>query len=302
MRRLSLVKTVVFIAFLLSGLNAVLAYSGGSGSEDDPYQIATADDLLALAATPADYDKHFILTADIDLGSSGPLTTALIAPDGDNSDCDFEGTAFTGVFDGAGHKINKLVIKTNGAGNDYLGLFGYTTGQITNLRLTNISITAGNSSYWIGGIAGNNCGSIRYCSTTGKIAGGDDFADAGGLAGDNQGSIDNCFSSVGITGGYNPGFIGGLVGWNYDGSIIDCFATGNIMGGNKSEYVGGLVGLNANSPASINGCYSTGKVTVADESECIGGLVGESFGSISNSFSKGTIVGGSDAYRFGGLV
>jgi hypothetical protein len=42
-------------------------YSGGTGEPNDPYQIATAADLIALGETPADYDKHFLLTADIDL-------------------------------------------------------------------------------------------------------------------------------------------------------------------------------------------------------------------------------------------
>jgi len=47
-------------------------YSGGSGTPDDPYQIATAADLIALGGTPEDYDKHFILTADIDLDPNLP--------------------------------------------------------------------------------------------------------------------------------------------------------------------------------------------------------------------------------------
>jgi hypothetical protein len=53
---------------LLANLSIVHAeYSGGSGTAEDPYQIATAADLIALDETPDDYDKHFILTADTDL-------------------------------------------------------------------------------------------------------------------------------------------------------------------------------------------------------------------------------------------
>jgi hypothetical protein len=47
-------------------------YSGGSGTAQDPYQIATAADLIALAETPGDYDKHFLLTADIALDPNLP--------------------------------------------------------------------------------------------------------------------------------------------------------------------------------------------------------------------------------------
>ena len=60
-------------------------YSGGTGEPNDPYQIATAADLIALGETPADYDKHFILTADIDLDPNLPggkvFDKAVIAPD-----------------------------------------------------------------------------------------------------------------------------------------------------------------------------------------------------------------------------
>ena len=34
---------------------------------NDPYQIATAQDLIDLGNDPNDYNKYFILTADIDL-------------------------------------------------------------------------------------------------------------------------------------------------------------------------------------------------------------------------------------------
>jgi len=47
-------------------------YDGGSGTAEDPYQIATAADLIALGETPQDYDKHFILTDDIDLDPNLP--------------------------------------------------------------------------------------------------------------------------------------------------------------------------------------------------------------------------------------
>ncbi len=77
-------------------------YSGGSGTADDPYQIATAADLIALGETPEDYDKHFILTADIDLDPNLPgrkvFDKAVIAGP--------SGTRFTGVFDGNGHVIS----------------------------------------------------------------------------------------------------------------------------------------------------------------------------------------------------
>ena len=107
-------------------LPALARYSGGSGTAADPYQIATAFDLISLGETPDDYDEHFILTADIDLDPNLPgrkvFDRALIAPDVNPSTLHFEGAVFTGVLDGRGHTIWNLTI----TGGQYLGLFGWT--------------------------------------------------------------------------------------------------------------------------------------------------------------------------------
>ena len=55
------------VAICLLSFPAYAKYSGGTGEPNDPYQIATAEDLMLLGDSPEDYDKHFILTADIDL-------------------------------------------------------------------------------------------------------------------------------------------------------------------------------------------------------------------------------------------
>ena len=67
--------------FLLVAISIAQAqYSGGSGTAEDPYQIATAADLIVLGETPDDYDKHFILTADIDLDPGLPGARFLTRP------------------------------------------------------------------------------------------------------------------------------------------------------------------------------------------------------------------------------
>jgi hypothetical protein len=122
-RGLAILLLILFNSFIC-GLDAA-GYSGGTGTAEDPYKIADANDLLALAATPTDYNKCFILTADIDLDPNLPggqvFTTAVIAQDTDNLNSDFDGIPFTGIFNGAGHRIINLTIDTNGIGNDYLG-------------------------------------------------------------------------------------------------------------------------------------------------------------------------------------
>ena len=62
----------IILLIIASTITQASAYSGGSGTPEDPYQIATAEDLIMLGETPDDYDKHFVLTADIDLDPNLP--------------------------------------------------------------------------------------------------------------------------------------------------------------------------------------------------------------------------------------
>jgi len=134
---------LVLLSIFLLSRPAQAKYSGGSGTAEDPYQIATATDLIALGETPGDYDKHFILTDDIDLDPNLPgckvFDKAIIAPDTNDSTGWFEGTSFTGVFDGNGHMVSRLTIK--GAG--YLGLFGSleSAAEVRNLGIVDVNIS-----------------------------------------------------------------------------------------------------------------------------------------------------------------
>jgi len=110
-------RGIVAVGLLLTIVSTTTAkYSGGTGEPNDPYQIATAADLMALGNEPNDYDKHFILTADIDLDPKLPgrrvFDRAAIAPDVNDATWHwFGGTPFTGVFDGKGHTISHLTIQ-----------------------------------------------------------------------------------------------------------------------------------------------------------------------------------------------
>ena len=134
-----LVATAVLLLNLVA-LPVQAKYSGGSGTAADPYQIATAADLIALGETPADYDKHFILTADIDLDPNLPgrkvFDKAVIAPDTNPNDMhsDFQGTPFGGVFDGNGHAISHLSIK----GGGWLAQVTHLRDSFRNFRDRNI--------------------------------------------------------------------------------------------------------------------------------------------------------------------
>jgi len=106
------------------------------------------------------------LTCDPNLTGKPPYTTAVIAPD--------VNSYFEGVFNGDGHIVRNLTIDTVGANNDYLGLFGKIEGsgaRVKNLGIENTNITGGNYSARLGGLCGNNSGTITNCYATGPVTG-----------------------------------------------------------------------------------------------------------------------------------
>jgi hypothetical protein len=211
--------------------SATAKYSGGSGTPQDPYQIATAADLIALGQTPADYGKHFVLTADIDLDPNLPgrkvFGKAVIAPDTDWR------ASFGGVFDGNGHTISHLTI----AGEGGLALFGALDegAMIANLGLEAVDVNG--TGPGVGGLVGMNCGRIAASYSTGSVNGA---GAVGGLVGANyyRSSIANRHSSALVSGCCSS--VGGLVGANH-GPITNSYSSGLVSG---AGYVGGLVGWN----------------------------------------------------------
>jgi hypothetical protein len=110
------VNILFVVAFCLGTLPAGLwAYGGGAGTPDDPYLIDTAEHLNAIGAEPNDWDKHFRLTADIDLsaytGSQFNLIGLYRAALDPNEDLE---VPFSGVFDGQGHTIANLTYEVAG--------------------------------------------------------------------------------------------------------------------------------------------------------------------------------------------
>jgi hypothetical protein len=294
----------------------------GSGTEQDPWLIKSLEDFNDFAAD-ANYWAGFTrLETDVNLAGI-TYTTAVIAPDVNSFDMRFQGTAFTGVFDGNDHKVLNLTI--NGGVNDYLGLFGYIyEGQVSNLGLESGSVSGDyvvggqvgvnrgsvSNSYstvdvngvsFVGGLVGQNeYGNISNCYSTGFVSGPDvldaTYGDTGGLVGGNFcGSISNCCSTGSVSGDKQ---VGGLVGGNdgvpFNSSISNSYSTGNVSG---RLYIGGLVGFNQGA-YSVSNCYSTGDVYGVDK---VGGLVGQNspFGNISHCYSTGDVNG---VDSIGGLV
>jgi hypothetical protein len=260
----------VFVAIILTAVLCISsnlsAYSGGSGTAGRPYQISTVADWQTLMATPTDWNKYFVLRTDIDLGE------LVLTPVGNTS------TNFTGVLDGDYKIISHAVI--NQGRNDYIGLFGVvgTGGQIMNLGIEKVNVTGQG---YVGGLVGNNTGTLTACYMTGPVTGTGNYV--GGLVGANTGTLTACYATGTVRG---IDTVGGLVGWSF-GTLSSCYATGSVGGGTA---VGGLMGSNT---GTLTDCYANG--SVSGTGNMVGGLVGGTGGTgstVTACHATGTVSGG----------
>lgn len=102
-------------------------------------------------------------------------------------------------------------------------------------------------------------------------------ADVGGVAGNNKGTVSDCINKVKVTASGNSAFIGGVVGYNNGGTVSGCTNTGTVTATGSNAVAGGVMGVNLN---TVNSCYNTGAVT----GTTAGGVVGaNSYGSTSGT-------------------
>ncbi|MDG6220719.1 MAG: GLUG motif-containing protein, partial [Candidatus Thermoplasmatota archaeon] len=172
-----------------------------------------------------------------------------VAYDTDPLDPNFTGANFTGSLDGRNHTISGLYI--NRPTLNYTGLFGYISGTVRDVGLSNVEIIGLESVGSIAGSAGNVVVTNSYAT----------------------GNVDGSFT------------VGGLMGAVYGpASIIDdCHSAGNVRGAN--DLVGGLFGV---CYAPVNGSHSLANVFGAS---VLGGLVGASYVSVNNSHATGAVTG-----------
>ena len=293
------------------------AFAGGTGTAEDPYQIANGAQLAYLASSVNGGEtytgKNFVLTANINLNG---LSWTPIA----NSFSDvFSGGSnyrvFAGNFDGKGYTISNVSIGSETAPleSDVFGLFGATEGKISNLNLDTVSIhgkakivSVNGWNYVIGpagGLVGYSAGSIENCHVTGLTMdmnaqdGGTTGAYwIGGLVGalDPTQLINECSVSGSITEKAGRGSIGGLIGALGEEAKIT-YSRSNVTVNVKADYyggadVGGFIGKgngNKNAETVIRNCCATGDVTGGAYA---GGFAGSLWGlNIKNCYASGNV-------------
>ena len=257
-----------------------VTFEGGTGTPEDPYQIATAEQLDAIRNN---LGASYVLVNDIDLSNYGNWVPIGWSFDPNPSP---GSTFFYGTLDGQNHSISNLTINYDAFVADSsnpclnrLGLFYEIHANLGNF---------GDGWVRIGGIVKNlNLDNINFSTTT------EPLPRSGGIAGYTLGEvlISNC---------------------NVSGSISDSATTGN------SSTLGGLCGYassSSNDYFELSDCTSSVSITVSRTSPqageagdvTCGGIVGSSsyFSNISNCINYGSItVSGLPFFRcvVGGIV
>ena len=265
---LTLCLVMTFVPMAAFAAEAPL-FSGGTGTQQDPWLITSQADLIALAeflnsgnAETFDtetagigncYGYYFKQTADID------LTGVSWEPIGYSGSC-----YFAGNYDGDGHSITNAVStgKVDPEGFATAGIFGWVAfGSVENLHVKNANFVAiGQNNYsYVGGIAG-----VCYGS-----------------------SIENCSvvnSSLESKRNNNNNCAGSIVGYSTGGTFEKCAAENNQV--KTMAYGGGFVGEVDDDPAygagksTFTNCY-TANCSVSSKTDdvqgvsLVGGFAGE---------------------------
>ena len=283
----------------------------------DYIRITTAAELMAIANDPS---AKYMLANDINL--KGEIWTPI--------------ESFSGILDGAGHKIFNFVISESGS---YVGFVRKNSGTIKNVVFDDLAFSSSNAakgSVYIGIIAGENSGTIENCKISSseflKVASRFVENDAmqefwcGAVAGTNSGTITQTRVYIDISADSSstcPTYywyanhylmISGIAAEN-KGTIEECEYKGNIVvntrtiNGNGSEYefsrIGGIVAIQLKD-SQVKSCKADADIHIITNSNevMVGALAGKiEAGLMENCFATGKItVDGNASSDIGGAV
>ena len=276
------------------------AFAGGSGTAEDPFQIANAQQLALLAkVTNQEYDwdhlderdlyqnGYYVLTADISLNDTSNFANWESEPPAyvwdpigaASKDIERGYADFRGVFDGQGHTISglyslsaRLHDKEDTAG----GLFGDADrAQIRNVNITDSMLIAAEMQN-AGLLVGESSSSvIENCHVSGRLI-VNNVAASGGVAGRVYGDVfaDCSFSgSIVAENEHTCANVGGVCGALHStGERLVNYASIEVRNSPVMWDCGGVVG--SVSQAVLRDSVNNGDITVYGQSKSIGGVCG----------------------------
>ncbi|MBQ7181368.1 MAG: hypothetical protein IJR87_08760 [Bacteroidaceae bacterium] len=203
-----------------------------AGTEDDPFEIRTAEDLANLRNLLVSGRMNYVvMTADVDMSGYSDFKPLFDIAD------QSAGYPFID-FDGKNHVIRNLSSKN--PDQWYNGLFGVLCGNVRNLGVENADIECQASGTGIisGYLGHSTYGKPCYVENvwvTGKVSVTQGYC--GGMFGNiaDESHILNCYANVEITGAHD--YTGGIIG-RVRGKVdmVQCYAAGSINRG------GGIIG------------------------------------------------------------
>ena len=261
-------------------------FDSGEGTGVSPYIIKTAAQLAAFAESVDGGEsyrgKYIALDADIDLtdfgnwdpiGAEGAASTNL-------------DKLFAGNFDGRGHIIKGLTVKTAVpyTAETNVGLFStlLSGAKVSGIRLEDVDINVSGSSKV-----------VRAGAVTGDIASNTVSKTDGSAV------VDSCTANGSITAKTDTAMVmtGGIVGRASANAVISNCQSNVTVGsssGTKTAYGAGIVSMAGNSTYVVN-CVNSGDITVTTDSGFslyAGGVVGMMTSEQYNCFSSGNVTVG----------
>lgn len=103
----------------------------------------------------------------------------------------------------------------------------------------------------------------------------------GGVCGNNAGTITNCYNAGNLTAIESSATVGGICGYNNGGTVTNCYNTGTVTATGSVASVGGVCGC---SIAPISNCYNIGTVTATSSGTDISDICGYNFGPVTNCY------------------
>ncbi|GEM_PF-2801062 len=249
----------------------VSLFAGGSGSQEDPYQISTAEELDKIRE---DMNASYVLVNDIDLqGVSWTPIGEYVPGGGEEGEVPDPNYSFNGNFDGNGHTISNFTI------DNYFvtGIFGCANkSTIKNINITNAEVRGGLMAACVVGYIYN--GELAYINLQG------------------QNKVTAYSGEMGLD------MVGGIGGGSMLTTASDCFASVDIVAEDGGKDIG--LAFGGYEDCSISGCVTSGKITVGNDAFGIGGITGCNFGGdkISDCSSEVEISTGDNAYLVGGIA
>ncbi|RLB46738.1 MAG: hypothetical protein DRJ42_26970 [Deltaproteobacteria bacterium] len=264
----------------------------GGGTIEDPYLIATPEQWIDLANSPAGWASQYRVVQDIDLGTIP----------GDHPSVGSETMPFTGGVDGNG-KIIRRYRTTTGA--SYSGLFGHvaTIGPvIRDLAVMDAEVTGGvRSGALIGFLAGGTVLQVASFGAACHVTSSAGANHRGGLIGETASPaiVVNAFSTCRVSG---RGFgVAGLVG-HHAGTLTNGYYQNATFPVTATSRVAGLVGWNV-AGGSVTNTFTVASVDGNTVNDDVSLHVGTADGAAGNSFfdsSRAVMNGGTGGIRVNG--